>query len=79
MPEYIEIDISAVTNEDDDIRAVSLKMPSNIEIVDFDPERVIVSVTIPRAIVEDTEATEVVDAADVPSANGGESAAEKAN
>ena len=78
MPEYIEVDISAVTTEDDDIRAVSLKIPSNIEIVDFDPERVIVSVTIPRAIVEEPEVTEVVDAADVPSANGGEAAAEEA-
>ncbi len=67
----IEVDVSEVTTEDDDIRAVSLNIPSNVEAVDFDPDRVIVSVTIPRAVVEETE-EEVVDPAEVPSDNGGE-------
>lgn len=71
MPENIEVDISEVTTEDDDIRAVSLHIPTNVEAVDFDPERVIVSVTIPRAVVEEVE-EEAIDATEVPSDNGGE-------
>ena len=71
MPDHIEVDVSEVTTEDDDIRAVSLNIPSNVEAVDFDPDRVIVSVTIPRAVVEEVE-EEVVDPAEVPSDNGGE-------
>ncbi len=71
MPDNIEVDVSEVTTEDDDIRAVSLNIPSNVEAVDFDPDRVIVSVTIPRAVVEETE-EEVADPAEVPSDNGGE-------
>ena len=73
MPDNIEVDVSEVTTEDDDIRAVSLNIPSNVEAVDFDPERVIVSVTIPRAVVEEVE-EEVVDPTEVPSDNGGEKA-----
>lgn len=71
MPDHIEVDVSEVTTEDDDIRAVSLNIPSNVEAVDFDPDRVIVSVTIPRAVVEEVE-EETVDPAEVPSDNGGE-------
>jgi len=73
MPDNIEVDISEVTTEDDDIRAVSLNIPSNIEAVDFDPDKVIVSVTIPRAVVEEV-VEEAVDPAEVPSDNGGEKA-----
>ena len=73
MPDHIEVDVSEVTTEDDDIRAGSLNIPSNVEAVDFDPDRVIVSVTIPRAVVEEVE-EETVDPAEVPSDNGGEKA-----
>lgn len=71
MPEHIEVDVSEVTTEDDDIRASSLVIPAKIELVDMDPNQVIVSVTVPRAEVEkEAEEAEEVSAADVPSAHG---------
>ncbi len=75
MPDTIEVDVTGVVTEDDDIRASALIIPSNVELVDLDPERVIVSVTVPRAEVE-KETEEEVAAADVPSDNGGEKPAE---
>lgn len=75
MPENIEVDVTGVVTEDDDIRASALVIPPKIELVDMDPDHVIVSVTIPRAEVE-KEAEEEVAAADVPSDKGGEKPAE---
>jgi large subunit ribosomal protein L25 len=73
MPDSIEVDVTGVVTEDDDIRANALVIPSNLEVIDLDPERVIISVTVPRAEVE-KESEEEVAAADVPSDNGGEKA-----
>ena len=73
MPDSIEVDVTGVVTEDDDIRANALVIPSNLEVIDLDPERVIISVTVPRAEVE-KESEEEVSAADVPSDNGGEKA-----
>ena len=71
IPDSIEIDITGVATEDDDIRMSALNIPSSVELLEDDPEAVIVSVTVPRAEVE-KEAEEEVSAADVPSDNGGE-------
>lgn len=76
IPSSIEVDVSAVATEDDDVRASSLQIPKDVEAIDLDPERVIVSVTVPRAEVEKATEEEV-DAADVPSDNGGNAEAEK--
>ena len=76
MPENIEVDVSGVVTEDDDIRVSALIIPPKIELVDMDPDHVIVSVTVPRAEVE-KEAEEEIAAADVPSANGGEKPSEE--
>lgn len=78
IPDVIEVDVSNVATEDDDVRASALIIPSNVEAVDLDPEMVIVSVSVPRAEVE-KEAEEEVDAADVPSDNGGDKPTEEAS
>ncbi len=72
IPNEILVDVSAVTTEEDDIRATELVIPNDVEMIDMDPDQVIVSVTVPRAEVEKED--EEVDAADVPSDNGGEKA-----
>ena len=71
IPDVIEVDVSGVSTHNDDVREGALTIPSNVEVVDFDPERVIVSVTVPRAEVEKQHEEEVA-AAEVPSDNGGE-------
>jgi large subunit ribosomal protein L25 len=75
IPDVIEIDVSSVATADDDVRAEALMIPEGVEAIDLDSGRVIVSVTVPRAEVEKTPEEEVA-AADVPSDNGGEAAAE---
>jgi large subunit ribosomal protein L25 len=75
IPNEILVDVSGVSSEEDDIRAVSLIIPSDVELVDMDPDQVIVSVTVPRAEVE-KPVEEEVDVADVPSDKGGEKPAE---
>lgn len=75
LPDAIEIDVSGIVNEDDDIRMNALVSPEGVELIDVDPETVLVSVTVPRAEVE-KETEEEIDAADVPSDNGGENAEE---
>ncbi len=74
IPDAIEIDVTGVATEDDDIRMSAVKVPSDVELLEDDMESVVVSVTVPRAEVE-KEAEEVV-AADVPSENGSEQKAE---
>lgn len=71
IPDSIEVDISAVATEEDDVRMSVLKAPDGVELIDVDPEAVLISVTVPRAEVE-KETEEEVSAADVPSDNGGE-------
>jgi large subunit ribosomal protein L25 len=71
IPDAIEIDISNVATENDDIRMSALSAPEGVELIDVDADAVLVSVTVPRAEVE-KEAEEEVAPADVPSDNGGE-------
>ena len=71
IPDAIEIDVSNVATEDDDVRMNALTAPEGVELLSVDPEAVLVSVTVPRAEVE-KETEEEVSAADVPSDNGGE-------
>ena len=71
IPNVIEIDVTGVVTEDDDLRMSAVKVPSNVELMHDDMEAVVVSVSVPRAEVE-KEAEEEVAAADVPSDNGGE-------
>ncbi|HMT18597.1 MAG TPA: 50S ribosomal protein L25 [Candidatus Saccharibacteria bacterium] len=75
LPDAIEIDVSHVENEDDDIRMNALVAPEGVELVDVDADAVLVSVTVPRAEVE-KETEEEVSAADVPSDNGGDASEE---
>jgi large subunit ribosomal protein L25 len=75
IPNSIEVDISEIKTEEDDVRATELVIPSNVEMIDMDPDQVIVSVTVPRAEVE-KEPEEEVDASEVPSDNGGQKPAE---
>lgn len=71
IPDAIEVDISSVTTEDDDIRMDALVIPSNVELLDTNQANVVVSVTVPRAEVEKESEAEEVTASDVPSDNGG--------
>jgi hypothetical protein len=52
-----------------------LVIPKEVELMEVDPDAVIVSVTVPRAEIE-KEVEEEVAAADVPSANGGDNSAD---
>lgn len=70
IPNVIEIDVSGVVTEDDDVRMSSVTVPSNVELMNDDMDAVVVSVSVPRAEVE--KETEEVSAADVPSDKGGE-------
>ncbi len=71
IPSEIKVDISGIVTESDDVRANTLNIPSDVELIDMDPDQVIVTVTVPRAEVE-KEAEEEVSAAEVPSENGGD-------
>lgn len=74
IPNTIEVDVTGVATEDDDIRMSQLVIPKDIELMENDPDTVVVSVTVPRAEVE--KETEEAAAADVPSENGSEQKAE---
>lgn len=73
IPNEFEIDITGINTEDDDIRANAINPPAGIELINVDPDQVIVSVVVPRAEVEKAEEEESTDAADVPSEHGGDS------
>lgn len=75
IPDSIEVDVTGIATEDDDIRMSQLVIPKEVELMEVDPDAVIVSVTVPRAEIE-KEVEEEVAAADVPSANGGDNSAD---
>jgi large subunit ribosomal protein L25 len=69
MPDAIELDISSISEPEDDLKVSALVIPSDLELI-TDPEHMLVSVIIPRAEVE--AVAEEVPADEVPSDNGGE-------
>lgn len=71
IPSEIKVDISGIVTESDDVRASSLNIPSDVELIDMESDQVIVTVTVPRAEVE-KEVEEEVSASEVPSDNGGD-------
>ncbi len=75
IPDMINIDVTGITSQDDDIRASQLVIPKDVTLEEED-DLVVISVVVPRAEVEKLE--EEVAAADVPSDNGAaESVAEE--
>jgi large subunit ribosomal protein L25 len=76
LPEFMVVDAALLVNPGDHITVADIKPIANVEILS-EPELTLAVVEEPRA-VEEPEETEVVDAADVPSANGGETATEEA-
>jgi len=91
LVDHIDIDVSVLTEFDQNIKVADLRIPSGIEILD-DPEDVIAMVQPPRSeeemealdeeIVEDVDAIEVENAGEAPAegeeaAEGGEKAEKK--
>jgi len=68
IPDSIELDVSNISEPDDDLKVSALTIPKNLELI-TDPEQMLVSVIIPRAEVE--AVAEEVAADEVPSDNGG--------
>ena len=72
LPEFISVDASLLDKPGDSITVADIKPITNVEILS-EPELTLATVEEPRA-QEEPEETEAVDAADVPSDNGGETA-----
>jgi large subunit ribosomal protein L25 len=70
LPEYLVVDAAKLVNPGDSLTVADIKPVKDVEILS-EPELTLATVEEPRAI-EEPEDTEEVDAADVPSANGGE-------
>lgn len=64
IPEHLIVDVSAL-NQGDSIHIGDITVPPGVTILN-NATQTVVSVTTPRAIVEDEEGEEEVDAADVP-------------
>lgn len=76
LPEFMVVDASLLVNPGDHITVADIKPIANVEIIS-EPELTLATVEEPR-VQEEPEETETVDAADVPSDNGGETADESA-
>ena len=74
LPEFMVVDAALLVNPGDHITVADIKPVANVEIIS-EPELTLATVEEPR-VQEEPEDTEVVDAADVPSDNGGENADE---
>ena len=74
IPDALELDVSGISEPEDDLKVSALTIPGNIELI-TDPEHMLVSVIIPRAEVE-VVAEEEVAADEVPSDKGGEKPAD---
>ncbi len=74
LPEFVVVDAALLVNPGDHITVADIKPIPNVEILS-ELELTLAVVEEPRA-QEEPEVTEVVDAADVPSANGGEATEE---
>lgn len=74
LPEYMVVDAALLVNPGDHISVADIKPIANVEIIS-EPELTLATVEEPR-VQEEPEETEVVDAADVPSDNGGETTEE---
>jgi large subunit ribosomal protein L25 len=74
LPEFISVDASLLDQPGDSITVADIKPIPNVEILS-EPELTLATVEEPR-VQEEPEEAEAVDAADVPSDNGGESTAE---
>jgi large subunit ribosomal protein L25 len=73
LPEFIAVSAEKLVNPGDHLTVADLVVPKELTILS-EPELVLATVEEPRKAEEPTE--EVVDAADVPSAHGGETDAE---
>jgi large subunit ribosomal protein L25 len=71
LPEFMVVDAAKLAEPGDSVTVADVKPVANVEILS-EPELTLATVEEPRA-VEEPEETEEVDAADVPSDNGGES------
>jgi large subunit ribosomal protein L25 len=76
LPEYVIIDAALLDKPGDSITVADIKPIPNVEILS-EPELTLATVEEPR-VQEEPEDTEVLDAADVPSDNGGTDASEDA-
>jgi large subunit ribosomal protein L25 len=76
LPEFLVVDAAKLENPGDHVTVADIVPVKDVEILD-EPELTLATVEEPRA-VEEPEDTEVVDAADVPSDNGGESSDDSA-
>jgi large subunit ribosomal protein L25 len=74
LPEFMVVDAALLVNPGDHITVADIKPIANVEIIS-EPELTLATVEEPR-VQEEPEETEAVDAADVPSDNGGEAAEE---
>lgn len=74
LPEFIAITAEKLVQPGDQLTAADLTMPAKVTLMS-DPATVLAVVEEPR-VQEEPEATEEVDAADVPSAHGGEAGEE---
>lgn len=74
LPEFMVVDAAKLAEPGDSITVADVQPVADVEILS-EPELTLATVEEPRA-VEEPEETEEVDAADVPSDNGGESSEE---
>ena len=74
LPEALTVSADKLVEPGDHLTAADLSLPANVELIS-EPETVLATVEEPR-VQEEPEASEEVDAADVPSAHGSEDAAE---
>lgn len=70
LPEFMTVDGSKLENPGDSVTVADIHPVKDVEILD-EPELTLITVEEPRAVEEEPEEAEAVDAADVPSDNGG--------
>lgn len=71
LPEVLVVSAEGLVQPGDSLTVADLKIPVNVEILS-EPELTLATVEEPRKVEEEPAAEAVVDAADVPSAHGGD-------
>lgn len=69
LPEVLNVSAESLETPGDHLTAADLTIPANVELIS-ELETILATVEEPRAVEEEPEETEELDAADVPSAHG---------
>lgn len=75
IPEFIEVDMSGLVEEDDHVTVANITAPKDVEIL-TEGDHLIAKVDVPRSQIVQEAEDEVAEAADVPSDHGSEEKSE---